>query len=172
MEKLYVLAGKARSGKDSVASIIEKYYEGKKVVIYPCTLYLKRYVSQIYGWNGSEEDKPRSALQNLGRDIKEKYPDFFISRMREDINFLRKSVDIIIVTGVRLQKELEFLKNEFDGILIKVMKNEVDSSLTLQEQNDITEVDVDNYNEFDYIIENNSDLKSLEEKTKKLLREE
>ena len=172
MEKIYVLAGKARSGKDSIASIIEKYYEGKKVVIYPCTLYLKRYVSQIYGWDGSEEEKPRGILQDLGRDIKEKYPNFFIDRMREDINFLKNKSDVIIITGVRLKKELEFLKAEYNGILIKVEKSGFDNGLTTHEKNDITEVDVDSYNNYDFIIKNDSDLKSLEEETIKILRKE
>lgn len=171
MERLFVLAGKARSGKDSIASIIEKYYEGKKVVKYPCTLYLKRYVSQIYGWDGGEEDKPRETLQKLGHDIKEKYPDFFINRMREDINFLQGNADVIIITGVRLQKELDFLKNEYNGILMKVEKSDFDNGLTIHEKNDITEVDVDNYNNYDYVIQNDSDLKSLEDETIKILRE-
>ena len=171
MEKLFVLAGKARSGKDSVAKIIKDYYQDKVVLLYPCTLYLKKYIGMIYGWDGSEEDKPRKILQDLGRDIKEKYPDFFIDRMREDIAFLSNRVDVIIVTGVRLKKELEFLKNNYNCVLIKVEKDKLDDALTMDEKNDITETDVDNFGDYNYIISNNASLVDLKNETLKILKE-
>lgn len=167
MEKLYAIAGKARSGKDSVALIMEKYYQDKKILIYPCTLYLKKLVSKIYDWDGHEDTKPRELLQRLGGEVKEIYPDYFIKRMEEDIRFLDDYCDIMIITGVRLVKELDFLKDQ-GAILIKVERGS-GNNLTLDEQKDITETDVDNYSDYDFIIENNDDLNKLEEKVIKIL---
>ena len=167
MEKLYAIAGKARSGKDTVALIMQKHYQDKQVLIYPCTIYLKKLVSKVYTWDGKEQNKPREALQKLGKEIKEIYPDYFIKRMEEDIRFFDKYCDIMIITGIRLVKELDFLK-EKNAILIKVEKDE-ESNLTKKEKKDITETDVDNYKNYDYVIKNNEDLNKLEEKVIKIL---
>ena len=167
MEKLFVIAGKARSGKDTIAKIIKQHAD-KKVLIYSCTNYLKNYIKDIYG-SYDETNKPREILQNLGREIKDKYPNFFINRMNEDIKFLSTYYDIIIITGVRLVKELDFLKNNFNAILIKVENNK-DNNLTEKQKTDITETDVDNYHNYDYIIDN-EDYKKLESKIKKIMEE-
>ena len=50
--------------------------------------YIKMYAKEITGWNGSEDNKPRSLLQELGTDIirKKISEDFFINRIIDDIN--------------------------------------------------------------------------------------
>ena len=166
MEKLFVIAGKAQSGKDTTAKII-KETTTKKVLIYSCTTYLKKYIKDIYGVY-NENNKPRTILQNLGKEIKEKYPCFFIDRMNEDIRFLASYYDIIIITGVRLIPELNFLKKTFNAILIKMESS--GNNLTETEKKDITETDVDNYHNYDYIIENDN-YNILKEKTKKIMEE-
>ncbi len=167
MEKIYALAGKARSGKDSASLIIKNYYKGKKVLVYSCTMYLKKIIQKISDWNGDEETKPRDMLQKIGKEIKDVYPDYFIERMEEDIRFLSNYCDIIIITGVRLVKELEFLKSH-GAFLIKVCKD-ADNNLTLEQKKDITEIDVDNYNDYDYVLNNNEGLEELEKKLIKIL---
>ena len=163
MEKLYAIAGKARSGKDVVASIIEDEYKNKKVINYSCTFYLKKYIMLLSDWGGSDDDKPRELLQKLGREVKEKYPDYFIQRMREDIKFLSNFCDIMIITGIRLVNELDFLKKEFGAVLVKIVRDS-ESGLTDKQKQDITETDVDNYNSFDFIIDNNKDIATLKKK--------
>lgn len=169
MEKLYIIAGKARSGKDSAAKIIEDHYKTKKVIKYQCTVYLKDYIKKIYNIDSTKE-KPRTLLQNLGRKIKEKYPNFFLDRMKEDITYLSKNCDILIITGIRLQKELTFLKENFDPVLIKIERNK-DNNLTEKQKKDITETDVDNYKDFNYIIKNNENLGKLKTNIEKILEE-
>jgi len=168
MEKLFVLAGKNKSSINTISSIIKEKYQDKKVLIYEATTYIKNYIKIITDWNGSEEEKQRDLLQSLGREIKDKYPNFFIDRMKEDINFLENYYDIIIITGVRLEKELNFLKNEFNAILVKVERN-TDNNLTEKQKNDITETDMDNFKNYDYIIENNEDIEKLKEKVNQIM---
>lgn len=164
--KLYVVAGKAKSGKDETANIIKKIYKNKKVLKYSSTKYLKDYVKMI---KGEYEEKPRDFLQELGFEIKEKYPNFFIDRIKEDIDFLSDFYDIIIVTGVRLTKELDFFKNNYNATLIKIERN-IDNGLTEKQKNDITELDVDNYLNYDFIIRNSGSLEELEKNVIKIVR--
>ena len=168
MEKLFVLAGKSRSGKDTVASII-KENTNKKTLIYSVTTYLKKYIKDIYG-TYDEKNKPRDILQTLGKEIKEKYPNFFLDRMKEDIRFLEEYYDIIVITGIRLVKELDFLKRNFSAVLIKI-ECDKENNLTEHQKKDITETDVDNYHDYDYVI-NNKDCEHLKQKIKTIMEEQ
>lgn len=167
--KLFVLAGKARSGKDSVGKIIKNYYHDKKVVIYSSTYYLKGYVKKITDWDGSDKDKPRSLLQGLGKTIKKDDPDIFIRRMREDIDLLKEYCDIIVVTGVRLVSELEFFR-KYGSIIIKVESNR-NNGLLLSQSNDVTETDVDKFVYYDYVVHNDGNKDDLSNNILTILKE-
>ena len=69
--KIYVISGKARHGKDTVALDIKEIYEDKglKVINLAYGSYIKEYAKKISNWNGSEESKPRELLQELGTDV-------------------------------------------------------------------------------------------------------
>ena len=103
MEKLFVLAGKARSGKDTTALIIEEYYNDKKVIKRMYGKWLKDYAMMISDWSGSDEDKPRALLQELGVKSREINPGYTIRRMEEDINILKDYFDVIIITDTRME---------------------------------------------------------------------
>ena len=68
---IFLIAGKANSGKDTSAEFIDNYVKlkGLKVVNLQLSSYIKMYAKKISGWNGEEDSKPRSLLQELGTDI-------------------------------------------------------------------------------------------------------
>ena len=112
MKKLYLLSGKARSGKDTIANIIKDYYEsiGKKVVITSFAKYIKMYAKEITGWNGEEATKPRTLLQELGTEIvREKLgkENIYALRMLDDIDIYNYFADVVIIKDVRFLHELE-----------------------------------------------------------------
>lgn len=169
--KLFIISGKARSGKNEISKIIEKSYSNKKCITISFGHYIKDYAKRVSDWGGSEETKPRELLQQLGIElIKNKIDNkLFINRILEDIAVFSYFYDIIIVSDVRLVDEITTLKEKYpNSISIRVIRNNYDNKLTDEEKNHLTEVDLDNYNNFDYIIENNE---NLEEKIKKILSE-
>ncbi len=159
--KIFVLSGKAKSGKNEVAKIIENYYKNKnkKVIITGFTYYLKDYAKRIIGWNGNELEKPREFLQQFGIEfIKNKIDDkFFINRTIQDILVFSYFYDIIIISDARLVDEIETLKNTYNNVItIKVTRDNYDNGLKENEKNHITEIDLDNYTNFDHVINNES----------------
>lgn len=156
--KIFVLSGKAKSGKNTVANIINEYYKDKCIQI-SFAHYLKEYVKNISNWDGSEDDKPRDLLQSIGIDlIKNKInPNLLIDRICDDIKVYSYFFDYIIITDARLVDEVEMLKNNFECVTIRIT-NLKENNLTIDQQNHITETDLDNY-KFDYVIENNEYLK-------------
>lgn len=170
--KLFILSGKARSGKNTVAKIIKDYYIDKDTIIISFGHYIKDYAKRVSNWDGSEETKPRELLQQLGIElIKNKIDDkLFIKRILEDIEVFSYFYDIIIVDDARLLDEIETLKDKFkDSISIRVIRNEK-NDLTEEENKHLTETNLDCYTNFDYIVENNDDYDNLRENIENILK--
>lgn len=171
--KIFVISGKARSGKDLVSNIICETNSDKKVKKLSYAYYIKQYVKNITDWDGSEETKPRDLLQSIGIDLLKNIIDnkFLVKRMCEDIKVYSYFYDVIVITDARLLDEIETIKNNFiDVITIRVNRNK-DNNLTPTQQNHITETNLDDYKNFDYIIENNDNYEVLVNKTKEILKE-
>ena len=162
--KIFILSGKAKSGKNMVADFIEEYYRDKKCIQLSYAYYLKQYIKKITNWDGKEENKPRDLLQSLGIDLIKKIDQkLLIRRVMEDIKVYSYFYDVIIVTDARLKEEVEEPKNIFNCITIRINKN--DNNLTDKQRKHITETDLDNYQKFDYIIEN----KNINETKKQMI---
>ena len=173
---IILIAGKARSGKSTLAEYFKKNLEqnNKQVIISPYTKYLKEYIENITDKKITEDNKPRDLLQKLSKDlIKEKlgYYNLFINRQIEDINIYSYFKDYIIIPDFRFKEEIEIMKEKFDNVVsIKIERIDFKTDLTLEQQQDITEVSLDNYNNFDYIIENTKDT-DLNEVAKRIIEE-
>ena len=167
--KIFILSGKAKSGKNLMADIIEKYYSDKKCIQLSYAYYLKQYVKKITNWDGSEENKPRDLLQSLGIDLLKKIDqNLLIRRVIEDIKVYSYFYDVIIVTDARLIEEIEEPKKIFNCITIRINKNS--NNLTEEQRKHITETNLDDYQNFDYVVEN-KDIEDLKKQIINILKE-
>lgn len=175
--KIILIGGKARNGKDTFGSFMKEYLEskGKKVCIMQISKYIKHFAIDYFGWDGREETKPRELLQELGTGvIREKMGKhyFFVTRLVEDMEVLDNFYDIALVTDVRLPLEYEFVKEKYpDAIRIHIHRVDFENDLTGKQQKHITETALDNYDGYDYDIENTT-LEKLKEDTIKIADKE
>lgn len=173
--KIYVISGKARHGKDTVALDIKEIYEkkGLKVINLAYGSYIKEYAKRISNWDGSEETKPRELLQELGTDIIRKKidNDFFVRRICEDIKVYSYYFDIITISDARFPNEMEWPKKNFENVInVRVIRDGYDSVLSEKEQKHLTETALDEYNSYDYVIHNDGTLSDLKEKVYDVVR--
>ena len=169
--KIFIVSGKARSGKNETSKIIEKYYSNKKCITISFGYYIKDYAKRVSDWDGNEETKPRELLQQLGIElIKNKINNkLFINRIVEDIEIFSYFYDIIVVNDARLIDEIKTLKEKYpNSISIRVNRFNYDNKLTTEQKNHLTEIALDEYTDFDFTIENDE---SLEQKINKILSE-
>lgn len=173
---IFLIAGKARSGKSTVGSIIYDDYKasGKKVIISQITKYLKKYIEEITDEEFNDNNKPRELLQKISSEIIKKdlgMNSFFVDRMIEDLKIYSYFFDCIIVTDVRFKEEIECVKKNFKNVIsIGVIRENFVSDLTSEQQNDITETSLDAYDDYDYkIISNSDNQEDLVIKTSELL---
>ncbi len=170
--KIYVVGGKAKHGKDTFSAFLKEAYEShnKKVIVTQLSKYIKYYAREMTGWDLSEETKPREFLQQLGTTVirqKLKKDDLFINRMIDDIEIFSYFYDAIIISDVRLKKEIIDLKKAYPNIIsIHIDRPNFDNGLTEEQKKHPTEIDLDDYNEFDIEVVNTTldDLKETAEK--------
>ncbi len=173
---IYIISGKAKHGKDTFSAYLKDVYErhGKKVIITQLAKYIKYYAREMTGWDLSEETKPREFLQQLGTGVirqKLKNDDLFIKRMIDDIEIFSYFYDVIIISDVRLKKEIYDLKKAYPNIkVIHIVRPDFDNGLTEEQKNHPTEKDLDDFNEFDIEVVNTT-LEELEKSVKKIYTE-
>lgn len=172
--KIILIGGKARSGKDTLADFIIEELEKKerKVCKVQVGQYIKYYAEKYFGWDGSEETKPRDLLIKIGTEIIRKKidPDFHINRLIEDIKVLSYFYDTFVVSDIRFPVEIEKPKKEFDNVItIKTIRES--DELNEKQKGHITETGLDNYNSFDYIVDNSGSLEDLKEQAIKIVKE-
>lgn len=167
---IYYIGGKARYGKTTSASIIKEYYEqkGKKVVVLQHAKYIKDYARDYFGWDGREETKPRELLQQISTSLirgtlgKE---EFFINRILEDIEILSCFFDCIIVDDVRIKKEFTIPRAKLPRVItIKMIRPGFENGLLDHQKQHLTEIDLDDFNDVDYILVNDQGISELKDK--------
>ena len=171
--KIYVVGGKAKHGKDTFSAFLKETYENhnKTVIVTQLSKYIKYYAREMTGWDLSEETKPREFLQQLGTTVirqKLKKDDLFIKRMIDDIEIFSCFYDAIIISDIRLKKEIIELKEAYPNIIsIHITRPDFDNGLTEEQKKHPTEIDLDDYTGFDIEIVNTT-LDKLKEEAEKI----
>ena len=173
--KLYLICGKARAGKDTFAKLIkqEEEKDNNKVCILKLTAPLYSWAEDYFNYDKEKDEKPRELLQTLGYDIlqlKLKKKDFLLDYLITTIEVLDNYYDVGLITDGRLVHEIEVLKEKYPNIKTILLTNKKDNKLTNKEKNHQTEIDLDDYKDFDYIVEN-KDMKSLKLEALKIVED-
>ena len=177
------ISGKARSGKNTVASIIVERlrYPNDKVKVAALADPMKRIIQAMMPEASSEclfgaselrgeviagdkyKDRNgnpltyRQALIDLGSFGRAFNPELWLNCLVEDAN---KSVDkwAYIISDVRMRNEFDFLK-EAGFIMVRVRRKSIDTidDISETEQDEITD------DEFDYILNNDKEISDLED---------
>ena len=169
--RIFLVCGKAGSGKRDVARYIKEYYIYKmeETVITQYSKYVKQFAKELTDWDGQDSTKPRRYLQTLGAELRRIDPNYFTRRMIEDIDLYKNHVQNIVIDDVRMPNEINAMYDSFDNVYsICVLNQFGKSKLSLEEQTDVTETALENYTDFDYMLVN-EDEKVLRDKVFKFL---
>lgn len=172
---IVLIAGKSGAGKDTVAKYLKEEFIKKdsKVVLSPYTKYLKKYIEEITNTKIDENNKPRDYLQKISSYLikdKLKKEDFFINRQIEDIEIYSYFMDAILIPDVRFPKEIDVIKEKFPNVYsILIERKNYISTLTEEQQCDITENALKDYQGYDFKIVN-TDLVTLKEEVIKIFK--
>lgn len=169
--RIFLIAGKAGSGKGEIAKLIKEYYiyKIKDCAITSYSKYIKSFATELTDWDGYSSNKPRDFMQKNGDIIRSIYPDYFTSRMIQDIQIYEKYVNTLVISDVRLPEEIDRIKDNYDDVYsIYVINQFGESNLTIEQQSHKTETALEEYDDFDCIIANDT-LNELKDKIFKFL---
>lgn len=168
--KIIILSGKARAGKDTTMNFLNEIYNN--IIQLQYGSYIKEYAKKISNWDGSEETKPRELLQQLGTSIIRENIDnkFFVKKMIDDIKVYSYFFDTIVISDARFKIEIDDIKNTFNNVIaVRIERPNFDNGLTLEQKKHPSEIDLDDYNKFDYKLINDGTLEDLKKKVEKLV---
>ncbi len=163
---IIIFSGKQYSGKDTAAKILME----KMPMFRRCAMgdiikieYAKKH-NLTYEEIEANKPKYRQGLIDLGNWGRSQSPDYWIEKI------ISQNGDIV-VTDVRMKHEYEVFKNA-GAISIRVeASREIRESRgeKLVGENDVTEIDLDNVKDWDFLIDNNSDYDTLKENVLKIV---
>ena len=185
---IIAFSGKAKSGKSTSAKILKKLAESyvKYVHVKSFASELKSKALEMGIWDGDKTEyflkdgslslkKGRGVLIDFGqkmREIKETiWVDITMKQIMDKENEFKELekqeqdiMNLYIIDDLRLRNELAVLKTHSNCYTIRITRN------SQTDLNNITEKDLDN-TEFDYYLDNNKDMKDIEEKLYNLFHE-
>ena len=166
-DKIIILSGKQYSGKDTAAKILLQNLTDFKRIGLGDAIKIEYGEQKGLTFEEIEKNKAqyRQDLINLGNKRRSEDKDYWIKKVI-------KMQGNIIVPDVRVKRELEFFK-EANAITIRVeASREIRAQRgTLVGETDVTEVDLDDVKDWDYVIHNDSTYENLQAETIQLAKE-
>ena len=165
-EKIIIFSGKQYSGKDTAAKILMEALPEYKRCAMGDIIKIEYGKQHNLTYDEIENNKPkyRQGLIDLGNWGRQQSPDYWLEKIIAQDGK-------IVVTDVRIKHEYEVFK-QAGAISIRV---EAERDLResrggkLVGENDVTEVDLDNIQDWDFLIDNNKDYETLKENVLKIV---
>ena len=165
-KKIIVFSGKQYSGKDTVAKIIlEKLTDFKRIGLGDAIkIEYGKTIGKTFDEIEKEKHLYRADLIKFANEKREIDQDYWIKKIVE-------YPDNVIVPDMRVKREYDFFKSQ-GAYMIRVEASVEARSKrgTLVKADDPTETALDEINDWNYVIYNESDYKTLIENTDKLLK--
>lgn len=161
MRKLIIFSGKQYSGKDTAAKILMELMPSLKRCAMGDIIKIEYGKQHGLSYEEIENNKPkyRQGLIDLGNWGRQQSPDYWLEKI------IAQEGDIV-VTDVRIKHEYEVFKSA-GAISVRV---EADRDIresrggNLVGEDDVTEVDLDDIQDWDFVIDNNKDYETLKSK--------
>jgi len=162
LKRIYLLHAHAQSGKDTCAAIMKEEYEkrGNKVIIIAFADYVRWCLDKYYGVKDYKTPEGRTIIQHFATDLVRKNDPTFWGRTVGDLlRAIEDDFDYAIIPDWRFENEYTCLANRFaPHIIVQVgidrPNNEVTDNMTDEQRKHQSEVELDNYKNFDYNIIN------------------
>lgn len=166
-DKIIIFSGKQYSGKDTLAKImLEQMPEFRRCAIGDI---IKLTYGQEKGLTYDEIEQNKSIyrpdLIKLGNWGRAQHPDYWLKKIiAQDGN--------LMITDVRVQHEYDVFKSAGAiSIRVEALRETRMNRGNLVGEDDITETGLDHIQDWDYVIDNNSDYETLVKNAKKLIEE-
>ena len=164
--EVMIISGKSGSGKDTFADIMRSKLEkvGCKCLTIHFADLVKYYAEVYYKRKKKKNEAGRKLLQQLGTDkLRAKFPNYWCEHVAQLLAAVPDDFDCAFIPDARFENEISVVKQyNPQAKVIRIERYNEDGSpylnpmLTPHQHQHQSEVDLDNYEDWDYIIENHS----------------
>lgn len=172
--KIILISGKARHGKDSLATFMKEDLEryNKKVLIAHYADLLKFICINYFNWDGKKNIEGRQLLQYVGTDkIRAVDPDMWVMFIIKILKIFPDNWDYVLIPDCRFVNEVKIMQLNFNDVkIVRIYRPNFINDLTEEQRNSESETALDNYT-FDYIVCNDSTLDNLKLKAEYLVQD-
>jgi len=153
------LLGGARTGKDTAAHYLGAVYGHERFAFGDG---IREVVHEVLFPHIPQEPKPRDVYIDFGQFCRSIYPNVWVDRAKQTYEAMKLFTDAFVVTDVRQQNEIDWLKEE-GFIFIRITSNrQTERSEALGEQLDLNNYLDNALNGFECLeIENNGTLEEF-----------
>lgn len=172
--KVVLISGHAQNGKDTVASMIEHELSlnGKRVLVIHYGDLVKYVCKTLFGWNGMKDQAGRTLLQYVGTDVvRTQKPNYWVGFVEDMLTMFGENWDYVLIPDTRFPNEVDVMKQQFNTIHLRVVRDNFESPLTKEQQMHPSEVALDNVTP-DILIHNDGSLRELKKKINHIITEE
>lgn len=163
VKKVFLLHGKAQSGKNYCADIMKALCEikGEKVLTIAFADWVKDCLRRYYGVEDYKSEWGRSNITHFATDICRKNdPDIWARVVATTVKAMESEWDIVLIPDWRFENEAIVMDDYFFGKVVKVNiirpnREDVDNMTKNQREHE-SEINLDNFSFFDYNIINDT----------------
>lgn len=121
-------------------------------------------IAKTMGWNGVKDQKGRRLLQGIGQIGRDYDDNMWVADTIERLNSIPTILDVVCIDDVRFPNEYLYIKNTqplFKPIFIRIESPDREILKGTPEYNEISEISLDNFEFFDYVMQNPVDNNSF-----------
>lgn len=165
MEKIFLLHAAARSGKNTCAEAMKNYYETtyhKRVLIIAFADYVKFVLDKYYNTPAERTEEYRTRIQQFATEqVRASNVNYWADVVSDLLLAIQEDWDIVIIPDFRFRNERICLLTRFKELRIPLYTllierpnyKEIDG-MTKEQREHSSERNLDNYNNYNYIIIN------------------
>lgn len=150
-----LVSGYATSGKDTFSDMLIRCIPGAKK--YPFARELKIIAAEYFGWDGKKDERGRRLLINIGRTGREYNINLWVDKVIDGIK--AELPALAVVSDWRFKNEFYRMVEVFgreNVITVRVVREGI------QRIYDPSEMDLDDFKDFDCFVYNNGTLEELQ----------
>ena len=178
--EIIIISGKSNSGKDTFAEMMRQKLEAAGCKCLTCHYadLVKHYAGLYYGWTGVKDEPGRQLLQELGTNkVRSKFPDYWAETIGKFLAAVPDDFDCAFIPDARFENEIEIVKKyNPQATVIRIERYDENGKLYLnpllteEQHNHPSETSLDDYEDWDYIVENHT-LAELEDSADVILED-
>lgn len=178
--RILMVSGKAGHGKDEFARLVKEKLEsrGQTVLTIHFGDAVKWLAKEYYGYKGVKDTNDRAILQRLGTEtLRAAYPTYWGEIVAKFISATANDWNYVLIPDLRFYNEFETVCQYNENVTtIRINRFDNDgkpyynNNMRMNQLTHISECELDDFN-FEYIVENRSDVAALSESADLLIEE-